>query len=159
MKILFICSGNTCRSPMAEAIFRGFYNQDQDKPQIASAGIFALPGEKASANAIFAMSKRGLCLSGHHSRPASAYLVDEADIIITMDQSHKKALLLSRPDIANKILSMAEIGGQDISDPFGGDQSVYERCAAEIEKALRILWQKLKSQNQQESRQEKGKAD
>lgn len=159
MKILFVCSGNTCRSPMAEAIFRSFYDQSQDKPQITSAGIFALPGDEAAANAIFAMSKRGLDISGHRSRPASAYLLAEADIIITMGQSHKNTLLSSKPDLADKILSMAEVGGCDISDPFGGDQSVYERCAAEIEKALRILWQKLQLQNQQKSRQEKGKAD
>lgn len=159
MKILFVCSGNTCRSPMAEAIFRSFYDQGQDKPQIASAGIFALPGEEASSHAVFAMSKRGLDISGHRSRPASAYLLDEADIIITMGQSHKEALLFSRPDIADKILSMAEIGGQDISDPFGGDQSVYERCAAEMEKTLCLLWQKLELRNQQKGRQEKGKAD
>ncbi|MGI5892029.1 MAG: low molecular weight protein arginine phosphatase [Bacillota bacterium] len=164
MKILFVCSGNTCRSPMAEAIFRNFYSQSDSQPEIASAGIYALPGDEASPNAILAMQKRGLDIKNHRSRVVSPYLLEQADIIITMNQSHKEALLLIDPALADKTLAMAEIDGTDINDPYGGVLELYKDCADQIEKSLRILWHRLeedrlKKTTAQKTSQEKGNED
>ncbi|MPN63983.1 Protein-arginine-phosphatase [bioreactor metagenome] len=134
---------------MAEAIFRSFFADSDTKPQIASAGIQAFAGDEASENAILAMQERGVELRRHRSRLLSPYLLDEADIIITMTEVHKKFLLLKNAALADKIFSMAEIGGKVISDPYGGDLRTYLQCAEEIDAALQKLYQQLQEKKDQ----------
>lgn len=126
---LFVCTGNTCRSPMAAAIFRMMGYEAE------SAGLYAMPGASASAGAIRAMENAGLDISNHRARPVSREAMERAEKIVTMTSRHAQALCEQFPAYRDKILCMP----REISDPFGGDDDDYLACAREIEGALRLL--------------------
>lgn len=116
--ILFVCTGNTCRSPMAAAMARKM------GLEAASAGLSAFPGMPATAQAIRAAMRHGGDLSGHRAQMVSAQLVMAADIICPMTRSHALALLERFSDCAGKII----LPSPEIPDPYGGDDAVYEAC-------------------------------
>ncbi len=129
MKIIFICTGNTCRSPMAEAIGHKKY------PQIgfSSCGICAFSGDSATKESIEAMKKYGIDLSSHRARPFSSYMTAEYDIFAVMTRQHYEVLSEIVP--AEKLVIL----GEGIPDPYGQSQAEYELCAREIEKAIDAL--------------------
>jgi protein-tyrosine phosphatase len=144
MMILLVCTGNTCRSPMAEAIVRkkiadrlacSIEDIESRGVIVQSAGVSAVPGARASAEAIDVMTRRGLDLSQHSSQPLSASLVQQADVIFTMTRSHLSTLLGQHPEASDraKVLTKDE---SDIADPIGGPAVLYERCAQQIEEAI-----------------------
>lgn len=132
MNIAFVCTGNTCRSPMAEAIFREKTKNFADACNVLSCGISAFPGDAASENAVKVMAKRGIDISSHRARQINSYIIDEADFIICLSFSHYGAL---RSIAQDKLLLL----GDGISDPFGGSEEAYSLCADEIEKAVEAL--------------------
>jgi protein-tyrosine-phosphatase/tRNA A37 threonylcarbamoyladenosine synthetase subunit TsaC/SUA5/YrdC len=142
--VLLVCTGNTCRSPMAETIFRNLLSQRfpdlfQDPfpaATIASAGLSAFPGGPASTEAILVMKKRGLNLQNHQSHSITERSLRHADLILTMTQSHRSAILERMPSLAAKTHLLSG-SNSDVSDPFGGDESLYEACADQIENYLR----------------------
>jgi len=141
-KILFVCTGNTCRSPMAEAIFQ--YRSGDNFDWIAdSAGTFASSGEPASPYAIQAMAEWGVDLSGHRSKPISASLVDSAQLIVTMSSSHAEALLAQFPHLAGRVFLLNAFRTSKmpsgISDPFGAPLEVYQKTRDEIDQAMSDL--------------------
>ncbi|MGN0162214.1 MAG: low molecular weight protein arginine phosphatase [Candidatus Ornithomonoglobus sp.] len=142
MKILFVCTGNTCRSAMAAAMMNDIAVKNDLNVLIDSAGVFAGIGEKASDEAIQAMKKRGIDLTGHRTKPLTDELINMADIILTMTKAHKQLILNYAPD---KIKTLLEYAGDDgdISDPFGGDLEEYEETAAQIYDALVDIAEKL----------------
>ncbi|MGM9936378.1 MAG: low molecular weight protein arginine phosphatase [Candidatus Ornithomonoglobus sp.] len=142
MKILFVCTGNTCRSAMAAAMMNDIAVKNDLNVLIDSAGVFAGIGEKASDEAIQAMEKRGIDLTGHRTKPLTDELINMADIILTMTKAHKQLILNYAPD---KIKTLLEYAGDDgdISDPFGGDLEEYEETAAQIYDALVDIAEKL----------------
>ena len=117
--LLMVCTGNTCRSPMAEAIARQMFPEST----VVSAGVYAAPGDPATSEAVTAMEQRGLDLTGHRSQPLTAELVDQADAIFTMTQSHHQAVLGAVPSADIKAQRLDP--DQDIADPFGGPQELY----------------------------------
>lgn len=131
MNVLFVCTGNTCRSAMAAAMFDKIVRDNELDVYIESAGLFAADNEPASDNAIKAVAKYGVDLSGHRSQPVTEELLKECDLILTMTEAHKQILEQAAPD---KVYTLSEYAGSggDIKDPYGGDLEEYEETAAEI---------------------------
>ncbi len=140
MNILFVCTGNTCRSPMAAGIFKKIIAEKNIKNiTVSSAGLAANNSSQASKNAIDVCKKIGIDLSEHISRSIFDVNLSSIDKFIVMTASHKDALLnMSVP--VGKIYIL----GGGILDPFGGDVKVYERCRNQIEAALYELLGELK---------------
>ena len=141
MRILFVCTGNTCRSPMAEAICQHYLPD----AEVISAGVGAVPGLTASIGAIDAMQQLGLNLDHHRSRALSSYLLADVDLVLCMGQSHKQVILQALPEYADKVFTLAEYVGEtgDIADPWGGDAEEYQACAAQIEDLIKKLAERL----------------
>lgn len=142
MNILFVCTGNTCRSAMAAAMMDKIAVENDLDIFIESAGIFASEGETASSEAIEVMKKYNIDLSGHRTQPLTNDLIKQCDLILTMTEGHKELLLGMAK---GKVFTLKEYAGEsgDISDPFGGDIEEYEETAQEIYDALVDVAEKL----------------
>jgi protein-tyrosine phosphatase len=149
--ILFVCTGNTCRSPMAETIARKLIaerlgcriDQLEDRGVIVqSAGLSAMSGGGAAAEAIEVLTGMGMDLSAHESQPLSSQMVRYADMIFTMTRSHRQAILSQWPDAASRTELLA-VDQSDIADPIGGPPDVYRRCAAQLKTELEARVAKL----------------
>lgn len=128
--ILFVCSGNTCRSPMAEGLFRDLLVKRQISHIVCqSAGVSAFPGDPAAENAVAVLREWGIDISGHRSRPVSAPLLEEADLILCMTKTHGDFL---REWAGEKV----NVLGNGIPDPYGGSLYAYRACRDLIRQAL-----------------------
>ncbi len=142
--VLFVCTGNTCRSPMAaELCLRRIAKrlgceagEVEDRGVIvASAGIAAMAGGHPSAEAVEVMARRGLDLSEHESQPLSERLVRHADLVLAMTRAHRDAIVAQWPHAAGRIRLLRADGG-DIADPIGGTAELYLHCADQIDAEL-----------------------
>lgn len=143
MNILFVCTGNTCRSPMAAAIMDKIANEEALDVSIESAGVLATENSPATPEAVEALKKYNIDLSEHKSKPISQELIDKSDLIITMTEAHKLLLQGLAKDKTCTLCELADMEGE-ISDPFGGDLDEYESTADMLYIALTGLAQKLK---------------
>ncbi len=136
-KLIFVCTGNTCRSPMAEAVFNFDYG---DSGYLAiSAGLMA-DGSPISENALDALFEEGYRVKGRpSSRQLTEEMVAEADIVVGISASHAMQIIMVYPQFASKVYSMPF----DITDPYGGSLETYKACLADIKKALAIVAESL----------------
>jgi len=139
--ILFVCSANQCRSPMAEVLFGAFLVEkgEREEWRVESAGVWAYDGSPATANAQKAMAERSLDLSRHLSQPTSSTLLKQFDLTLVMEQEHKKVLQDQNPQLADRIYLMREIVDQegDFADPVGGSLERYRAAADELGMLMR----------------------
>jgi glycine hydroxymethyltransferase len=139
--ILFICTGNICRSPMAEGMFRHAV-QGRGNYQVLSAGLGAMEGQPPSAHAVQAVKELGIDISNQRSRMLTPELVEQADFIFGMTHSHIDTVMLLYPQAAEKTFLLREFDEtldwyeKDISDPIGGSYEVYLNCRDQIEQGI-----------------------
>ena len=138
--IAIVCTGNTCRSPMAEALLREQVRTkfgSEDAVRVLSAGVAAGQGSGASPQSVEVMGKRGLDLTGHSSQQLSDNLMNVADLVLTMTRGHRAAILAAWPNMHERVFTLRRDGG-DISDPVGMPVDVYEDCATQIDGELAV---------------------
>lgn len=146
MNLLFVCTGNTCRSCMAEGIAKKVAEDMNLDIDVSSAGIYATNGASCSLNSALAMEEMGIDIRNHLSRQLTKEMLENSDLVLTMTRAHKELILSYYPSYSNKVFTLLEYIGKDgdIVDPFGGDINVYRACAKEIKQAIDILFDKLK---------------
>jgi len=130
-KILFVCSGNTCRSPLAEGIARKIFpDRTNISVELSSAGSFALEGAPASKHAIEVASRHGIDLTLHRSRLLDRADVREADLIVTMSEKHRDTVGVIDPAALDYTVLLTDFcgGGDEVPDPIGGHVAEYERA-------------------------------
>lgn len=144
LMILLVCTGNTCRSPMAEALLKkrladklgcSIDELENRGVIVMSAGIAAMAGGRAAREAIEAMNERKLDLSKHESQPLTERLVRYADLILAMTRGHREAILSQWPEAAGRV-ELVNRDRLDIADPIGGPAELYRRCADQIDEQL-----------------------
>ena len=151
MMVLFVCTGNTCRSPMAEGLFRKMAAErlgcapdllEEHGWTVMSAGVAAMTGGRASEPSVDVMSQLGIDIRSHEAQPVTEALIRYADHVFTMTASHRQALVMQWPEAANRTSTLC-LDGSDISDPIGGPVEQYQQCAdqikCELDKRLKSL--------------------
>jgi protein-tyrosine phosphatase len=140
--VLFVCSGNTCRSAMAAAMFSA---QAGDGWLVESAGLHAARGTPASSEAAAVLAQAGIDLGRHRSKPVEDVVLDLFSLVLVMTRDQRRELLERYPRIDKRVFLLAEMAGddQDIRDPFGGNASNYAQTAAQIGEYLHLGWTKM----------------
>ncbi len=150
--ILFVCTGNTCRSSMAEGLFKKIIENDDllKNIKVLSAGTSVYYETCASDGAINALDDFGISLKNFKSKPITEDVINIADLILTMTSSHKNRVIDIVPTAINKTYTLKEYvesseNDYDITDPYGADLEYYKKCSKEIYEKLVKLSEKLKS--------------
>lgn len=150
MKIMFICTGNICRSAMAHWLMEKKIKENNIKDvEIYSCGIFAEDGDRSTYNAIEAMEEYDVNLKNHRATNIRNSKIREMDLILCATKSHKYSVLQMYPELKGKVYTMKEyvqpdIEDIDIKDPWGYDIEIYRFCAAEIDRCLNEIIKKIK---------------
>lgn len=134
--IMFVCTGNLCRSPMAEGLLRQRLAEEglAAQYQIISSGIWAVDGSPASENAVVAMQERGIDISDHIAHTITADDVAEADLILCMSHEHEQMIQNTWPQYNWKVYRLSEMvkKRKDVRDPYRGSLKEYRACAEVI---------------------------
>ena len=155
MKIMFICTGNICRSAMAEGMLKQKLKQNNIKNiEVYSCGIYAETGDYATYNSIEVAKDYGADIKNHKATNIRDSRINEMDIILCATNSHKQNILYMYPNLKDKVYTMKEYAkidqnGQDlnIKDPWGYDINIYYNCAKEINDCLEKIIERIKEEN------------
>lgn len=139
-QIVFVCTGNTCRSPMAEGLFCAMDGQARTGLTAQSAGLFAHDGLPASENAILAAKEYGADLTAHHARQLTEQIARDAAYLVCMTTAHYDRLVEKFPWAEDKVFTLA---AKDVADPFGGTLETYRACAAQLKEYVAALIENL----------------
>ncbi len=148
MKILFLCTGNTCRSPMAEGILKKMLKKaGVEGVEVVSRGLVAAVGKPVAENAFLTMGEKHIRIGNHVVRQLSRKDVEESDLILTMTKSHAYQAFSMFAQKDRHIHTLKDFAGgyeeRDIADPIGGSLDDYRKCAEEIEEALKKGFDKI----------------
>lgn len=146
-KILFVCTGNTCRSIMAEGIFNNIVANKhlEEQFEAISAGMLAFDGEHASINALKVLKAWNIDISYHSSKRITQEQIFAAHLILTMKKEQKNMLLAMYPSVTEvyTLKEYAQQSTEDVADPYGGDEQVYLKCALELKDAIQKVIERL----------------
>jgi protein-tyrosine phosphatase len=135
--ILFVCTANICRSPIAMGMLRNMLEERHIEGdwQVDSAGTWGLEGEPAAAGSRAVMDTIGIDISDHSARRVDHDLLQSYDLVLTMELGHKEALRMEFPSFKERIYMLSEMAGDnsDIKDPYGGSYAGYEQAAEDIQ--------------------------
>lgn len=151
-KVLFICTGNICRSALAEGIFNHQIKQKKaaDAFVAISAGMYVTDNEKASHHAIEVLKPMQIDITGHRSKGVNEVFMEEAFIVITMTRAHKNALRLQYPQHGHKVFTFHEYtegdASKDVEDPYGMPASFYMACSNDLSQGIEKLIEKLEAE-------------
>ncbi len=134
MQIIFVCTGNTCRSPMAE----GFLKNVHKDYEVLSRGLYVPEEIGASFFSIKAMKEMDIDISGHKAKQLTVGEAEDCDLIITMTESHKNTIVSAYPKFSDKTFTLSEYAGEegDVRDPYGMDEVAYRECAKQIRRLI-----------------------
>lgn len=146
-RILFVCTGNVCRSPMAMALLQQRLSQRglADEISVSSAGVYALDDHPASPTGVEVMAERGIDLNDHRGHTVTEKDMMDADLVLVMEEEHRRLLFYRYPHLLNKVFLLSEMAGRhyDIADPYRHPKADYQRCADELDQLLNLGWENI----------------
>jgi protein-tyrosine-phosphatase len=144
--ILFVCTGNTCRSVIAEHLLQKYLDEGIE---VSSCGTSVYSGIPFPETLRELLREEGIEIVSHTPVPIQKSFVSKADLILVMEEVHRRRVISLFPDSEKKVFLLkefAELGTEDVADPFGGSRSVYMRCLEEIKECLRRIIPRLKKE-------------